>query len=515
VPADRSTVDVRGPDVSWDATRVAFAMRLSAADTLDLYEVTLDAAHTCTKLTDGNGQSKNGILLHNLDPAYAPDGALVFASTRGRPDVGPTRSLKYLLPQTDLWRLPSAQGGYGPPEQMTALLGSELSPAMMRSGQVTFTAEKASAGFYQLSGRRINWDLTDYHPLLAQRARSVGLGDPSLSPAMAGHPSVDYQQATEIREGLDRNFVLVLSDEGARGAGGTLATFNRSLGPFEADRSETTFLRALTIIDSQATGRAGPTRGAYRSPFPLPDGRYLVSYAPEVTDLGAASSLRYDLVVIDPKSGARTPLAGFSGGVSSRVEAVLVYRREPPAGFHNLTQLVFGGRAEASDPAHALVHYPDLPMLGTLLGANLRTGRFVDALRPARQVVVWQDLPPPPGMTAPPGGDMIYQNRNKLGAAPLASDGSVQLRLPALTPLVLELDDGDGHPLFTMAEEDQLGPGERISRGVPQAFFNSVCGGCHGSITGRELDIAIDPDALTQASVSLSRDPSSAASIGP
>jgi hypothetical protein len=34
-------------------------------------------------------------------------------------------------------------------------------------------------------------------------------------------------------------------------------------------------------------------------------------------------------------------------------------------------------------------------------------------------------------------------------------------------------------------------------------------------VSGRELDIAIDPDALTQASVSLSRDPSSAAAIGP
>ena len=66
-------------------------MRLGAADTLDIYEVTLDAAHTCTKVTDGNGMSKNGILVHNLDPMYAPDGTLVFASTRGRAAIGPTR----------------------------------------------------------------------------------------------------------------------------------------------------------------------------------------------------------------------------------------------------------------------------------------------------------------------------------------------------------------------------------------------------------------------------------------
>jgi mono/diheme cytochrome c family protein len=109
---------------------------------------------------------------------------------------------------------------------------------------------------------------------------------------------------------------------------------------------------------------------------------------------------------------------------------------------------------------------------------------------------------------------MVYQNRVELGRASLASDGSVQLRLPSLTPLIVELQ-ANNKPVFTMSEEDQLGPGEHISRGVPQAFFNSVCGGCHGSVGGQELDIALNPDALTGASVSLSRDPGKTQSLGP
>src|SRR5207302_9235340 len=63
--------DVRHPNVHPDATRLAFAMRLSANDSLDVYEVTLDSAHTCTKITDGNGRSVNGLKVHNLDPVYA------------------------------------------------------------------------------------------------------------------------------------------------------------------------------------------------------------------------------------------------------------------------------------------------------------------------------------------------------------------------------------------------------------------------------------------------------------
>ncbi len=514
VAGDRSNVDVRHPAVAYDSSKVAFAMRTSATDTLDIYEVTLDAAHTCTKVTDGNGMSKNGIRLHNLDPMYASDGSLVFASTRGRPATGPTYSLKYLLPQTDLWRVTPTGGVYGSPQQMTSLLGSELSPAMMANGEVTFTAEKASPEFYQLSGRRINWDLTDYHPLLAQRSQSQGYTPDTMTMSM--HPSVDYPQATEIREGVDRNFVLVLSDVGTKGGGGTLATFNRSIGPFEADRSDIQFLHALTILDPAATGRAGATQGAYRSPFPLPDGRVLASYDGTITDLSAQTP-RYDLVVVDPATGMRTGVAAFNGGGKSWVESVLVYKREPKALFHNTTQLVFGGSVDPTDPTHGQVHYPDLPMIGTLLIANLRTGRFVDMFRASgEQLVIYQDQGPTDvatGMAGQTGSQMVYQNRMELGRAPLASDGSVHVRLPSLTPIIVELQDGSGNKLFTMGEEDQLGPGEHISRGVPQTFFNSVCGGCHGSVSGKELDIALDPDALTGASVSLSRD--SAQPIGP
>ena len=510
-PGTKATRDVRGPDVRFDASRVAFAMRTSQTDSLDIYEVTLDAAHTCTKVTDGNGKVVSGIHVHNLDPMYASDGTLVFASTRGA--SGPTRSLKYLLPQTDLWRMTYTGGAYAPATQMTSFLGSELNPAMMQNGELTFTAEKATADFYQLSGRRINWDLTDYHPLLAQRKTSPALsGDPQ--------PSIDYQQATDIRELPDRNFAIILSDDGCKGGGGALATFNRSVGPFQANRNDITFLRSVTHFDTAATGRAGATAGAYRSPFGLPDGRILVSYAPAVTDLGAASAadLRYDVVAFSPVDGSRVGVAGLSGGALSYVDAVVVYKREPRPLFSNVTQLVFGGRVDPADPSHGFVHFPDLPLLGTLLGANLRSGRFVDQLDAATQVVLYQHQAPPADASAAAAGQTgtqkVYDQVVELGRANLASDKSVQLRVPALTPLILELQDGAGKSLFRMAEEDQLGPGEHISRGVPRAFYNSTCGGCHGSLSGLDLDIAINPDALTGASVSLSRDPSTAVSIG-
>ncbi len=497
-PGSATTRDVRGPEVSYDGSKVIFALRTGMSDSLTLYEVALNT-HVCAAVDT----HKPSASVHDLDPMYAPDGTIVFASTRSG-----TLSPKYLLPETDLWRvLPG-----GAPERMTALSGSEMSPAIMASGQLSMTTEKATPDFYQLSGRRINWDLTDYHPLLAQRATSPG-ADGSM------HPSVGFQQATEIRQAADQNFAIILSNENAQGAGGTLALFNRSIGPFEADRSDTQFLKSMVIVDGAATG-TGATRGAYRAPFPLPDGRILVSYAPEVTNLDTASAVRYDLVVVDPDPTGvkRTPVANFSTGSASVTEALLVYPREQRPLFSNVAQLIFGGHSDPSDPAHAWIHYPDLPMLATLLGANLRTGRAVDDLRSAKTVSVYAAQPATDATAAraaQTGSEKVYDQRQRLGSAPLASDGSVQIRVPALTPLFLELDDESGKPLFAMTEEDQVGPGEHVSRGVPQPFFNSVCGGCHGSVSGRELDIAIDSDALTGASVSLSRDQSTAQTVGP
>ena len=75
---------------------------------------------------------------------------------------------------------------------------------------------------------------------VVQRAESLGADGMK-------HPSVAFGQATEIKEGVDRNFVLIFSDVGAKGAGGALATFNRSIGPFAADRGDAQLLRVHDV----------------------------------------------------------------------------------------------------------------------------------------------------------------------------------------------------------------------------------------------------------------------------
>jgi WD40-like Beta Propeller Repeat len=499
--------DIQAPDVANDGNRVVFAGRGAPSDPLSVYLTTLDGSSACQRVT-----APAGAQVHNFDPAFSPDGKwIVFASTRGKPGTGGvTQSRKRPLPQSDLWRVAVNgtavnQSSY---EQITYLSNSEISPQFMREGRITMTTEKASDGFYQLSGRRINWDRTDYHPLLAQRASSAYA---DLSDLMQTKPSVGYASATDIREGSDGNFLLILSDIKADGApvapsgGGALAVFNRSIGPFEQGRNDPAYLPSMRILDAtRATGRAGAT-GAYRGPVSMPSGEILVSFTAN------PSGGTYDIVAFNPRTGAQRAMF-TNGGGRTRVDAVLAYKYPPRTLYENRRQLVFGGNA-GGDPGHAVLHMPDAPLVFTLLTANLRRGRPVFAFRNARFLAAYSEgLCPVGTCNRPPNG--IYENRTLLGSARLADDGSVRVQLPSGTGVVLELQDGNHNPIVKMTEEHQMGPGEQISMGIVQPLFNAVCAGCHGSISGHETDVGVTPDALTGASQSQSAT-ATPAPIGP
>jgi len=507
------SLDVQAPDVAPDGDHVAFAAR-TASTPLSVYVVSISSG-TCVQVTPVSG------MIHNFDPAWSPDGQwLVFASTRGK--SGPVQSRKRALTQSDLWRVRVDAAGTpsGSPEQMTFLSNSEVSPQFMREGRVTMTTEKASDAFYQLAGRRINWDLTDYHPLLAQRATSPYV---TLTDLATQGSSVGYASATDIREANDGNFILIVGDVNADGSpvtpggGGALAIFNRSIGPFEQNRNDPGYLPSMRLIDvGSANGRMG-SGGAYRSPFYMPDGQIMASFS-------TGSGLAWSLVAVNPRTNARTTLLAPAGG-RAITDAVIAYKHPVRTLYYNRRQLVFGGGIDTSvtgDASHAVVHFPDAPVAFTLLTGNLRRGRPVDAFRSASELVVESEGMCPAG-SCPRGGNGIFESRTMLGAVSLADDGSARIRVPSSTGVVLSLR-GPGGTLVKMGEEHQFGPGEVISLGIRERItnaageevrlFDAVCGGCHGSVSGQELDVLVTPDALTAASSSLSQT-ASPTNIGP
>lgn len=515
--------DARRPAVSWDGTKIAFAARGSAAEPYGIYvvedgacalEPTIAAAAVDD---DGSPVPTNGELVHDFDPAFAPDGRLVFASTRGN-TTNASAFIGYSGPQ----RTPADPGKLNSNlyvlegtrvRQLTFLLNQELGPSFMRDGRVIMTTEKRQPGFYQLAGRRINLDGGDYHPLFGQRG------------------TIGFDQFTDVVELSDKNLAAILSERGAAHGAGALALVNRSLGIDQLSETEadyvqdpgamtypnfTFYQRAVHILDPAATGRLAGTQGAYRNPSPLPDGNLLVSYAANVVALEDFSG-NFDIVLVDTATGQRTPLIG---GPQDELWPAAVYPRFSPGIFKSRLDEA-NGAAQIVDSAAQRgvsdVLILDSGLFSSLVFQNTRTGRRLPG---AGQVIrgVWESLPPvgaksfgdvdPAFLTSDDYGQ-LYVRRRLLGVPEMYEDGSAAMRIRGGTPILLELVTqlaGDDGPVpHFQREEMQFYPGEVVRQGFRRDLFDGLCGGCHGSVSGMENEVAVNPDILTQASDVMAR----------
>jgi hypothetical protein len=517
------TADVRRPAVAWDGQRIAFAARRSESEGYRIYVMNADGSGCGVEpgidapAVDDQGTliPTNGELVHNFDPAFAADGSLVFASTRG--NLGTQFAYSYRGPQrtpadpsklnANLYVLES-----GHVRQLTFLLNQEFLPSFKVNGQLLFTTEKRAPGFYQLAGRRLNIDGGDYHPLFGQR-RTMG-----------------YDQLTDLVQLADLDFAAILSDRGAVRSAGALAVVNRSLGPdtesadpeaypvdpAQADFPNPAFFRhSVKLVDPLATGRVGSSvHGAYRNPSPLPNGDVLVSYAPSVTDSTSVAG-SFDIVSVDSSTGERRSLGGLDAADTDEIWPVALYGRSPRSVFRSTPadptgSAVVYAPGDAEHPTdRAELTFLDFPLITSLMFQNTRGGRSIASMQ---SFELWESLPPNGEQSLDDASPFIvddeygklYARRRRIGSVPLLGDGSVRVDVPAGVPVLFAVESefsGEGAAsLHHQREEMQYYPGEWVTLSFRHEFFNGFCGGCHGSVSGLETDVAVKPDILSRAS---------------
>jgi hypothetical protein len=496
--------DVRTPAVSWDGTRIAFAARSSASEPLRLYE--MSAGGTGCAAIPGvapAAATENGILTHDFDPAYAPDGRLVFASTRGNLDsgrysyAGPTRTPAAMQPNANLYVLES-----GAVRQLTFLLNQELAPSFMADGRLIMSAEKREPEFHQVALRRQNLDGGDYHPLFAQRE------------------SLGFRAAYEVVELMNRNFAFVATALDATDGAGAVGLVNRSIGPDQSDRDPGDRFY-FSSFDLLVAGALGGLSGVYRSPAALPSGRILVSCDTAAMSV-TGGPFAFQLCEIDASSGAVRAIGGEAG--RANVEAAAIFPRVDREVFVSRAAEPNGASFIDGSSTDSIVAIEDVGLLSTLLFSNTRTGR---AIRDdVGGLTVFEALPPAAGTTSfadvaanvqMDGFGQVFVDYRELGTSGLNADSSLRIRVPGGTPVLLRVNDDsqnplmfDGHPLFTgemrQREQMQFYPGERLGQSFPRRLFNGMCATCHGSITSRELDVAVDIDIISQASHTMARE---------
>jgi hypothetical protein len=530
---DPALADIKRPSVSWDGTQVAFAARNSATAPLQVYVMNADGTSCALHAAiNAGGPSANGVLIHNFDPAFSPpddngNASIVFASTRGNipttpydysgPQMTPADPSK---PNANLYVYepdptnPAVPAVYRV-RQQTFLLNMERYPSFMIDGRVISTTEKRAPNFYELALRRQNLDGSDYHPLFSQRG------------------SIGYVEAREVVELADKDFAVIMSDQGTPHAGGTLAIFNRSIGidftsldptdyPIDptvinpaapASPEPSFFLHSLSFPDVSVSGHKGvSTTGAYTHPSPLPDGDLLVSFG-AATDVGTFGG-DYDIYVFNRTLGTKTLLIGGTG--TDETDAVAVYARVNRGIFQatgdepNAFTTIHQGAPEAD------VTILDTSVLGSLLFQNTPTGRLLESMD---QFDLYEDMPPAAGVTsfatapaqfvANDAYGQVYVRRRLMGHVPIAGDASSHFVTFGGLPLVMHLPDTSVSTKMKLPryqrEELEFAPGEYMHSAFQAQFFNNLCAFCHGAISGHPVDNQVAPDILTQASDTQSR----------
>jgi hypothetical protein len=104
----------------------------------------------------------------------------------------------------------------------------------------------------------------------------------------------------------------------------------------------------------------------------------------------------------------------------------------------------------------------------------------------------------------------VYIARRLLGHVPIDSDGSAHFQLPGGLPFSIGLPDTQmslqGKWPRLQREQFVFEPGEYSHQSFPRGFFNGLCANCHGAISGHQIDVAVQPDILSQASQVQARD---------
>jgi hypothetical protein len=325
-----------------------------------------------------------------------------------------------------------------------------------------------------------------------------------------------------VIELANRNFALVAAELDAVDGGGSIMIVNRSVGPDQNDRDpeDRAYIHSVTAA---LRGALAPESGVFRSPAALPSGRILASCALSASD-PAAGPHHFDLCELDPTAVDRAPRLLYRDANAVVVEAAPIWVRAPRAVFQSRPDEPNGSTRVEAGQSDAIVHITDFPLLSTLLFANTRTGRPIPET--VKGIAIYESRPPPnsarsfaelsSGRTSDSLGE-LFEDLRPLGQAPLAEDGSVRVRLPGGVPIELAvlgagaqaLEFDNGAPFqgpIRQREELQFYPGERAKQSMPRRLFNGVCAGCHGSITGRELDIVVNVDVLGSASITLAHD---------
>jgi hypothetical protein len=538
-----ATGDVSDPEVSYDGNKILFAMRPAGEQRWGIFEY-----DTKTKLAprriacDARDLSNPPIPItgDDVDPAYLPDGRIVFTSNR---QVTTWRQMqeqgftpyKYTdeyerQPATVLHTM-NADGTDC--KQISFNQSHDRNPTVLTSGQIMYSRWDHVGGRNQFSIFTINPDGTQ--AFIKYGAHD--LDDIYLNPREMpdGRLVSTYMPLSRTREGGSLEIIDAENYSANNMPGGTTSPANQ-LGVTEGQFQATRLLFGNPVADHEAMrGRGLSPLGRYSTPYPLWDGsnRMLVVYTPSQPIDGTAIAINNTGtgIISTPTKVEGTPQYGiYMFDLDKRQNLPII---QPETGYFYSDPVALQARPTNKIPKVI----KDVPVDTSALGAGMglldvntvydtdRLGRMGDAVlvsgvesiprsgsgnraniaahktpgtttyenRVARFFRITKAVPTPGGMSRLALGETEFEMQQIVGYGVIEPDGSIRTKVPANTAINITALDKEGRAFTAHTNWLQAREGEK-----------RFCKGCHSARLG-----ATPGDTTTNAQGALLNIPAS------
>lgn len=517
--------DVSDPEVSYDGTKLLFAMRCGATSapacrdpynegtndlSWNIWEYDL-RTQTMRRIIRQNAVSSLG---NDVDPAYLPGSKIVFTSTRQASSrqattssepgaVGYIYTDEYEREPVTVLHVMNSDGT--DIKQISFNQSHDRNPTVLATGEIMYARWDHVGGRNQFSIFKINPDGSDYFILYG--AHSPGNSYLHPRPMPDGRVISSLMPLSGTREGGSLEIIDVANysenDEPADSVG-VPNQIGRREGQFQTTKLMNT---GASESDHTAMRGMGVSRlGRYTTPYPLFDGsnRVLVAYTPSqpVTENNSFVGTRtvegapqYGIWMLNMDRGTLNVVVNPEAGYLFSDPVAIQSRPEPApktgSGF------VDPGLAGAGLGLLNVKSVYDTDGRGRMGSAVLATGETIPQAsgrpdlntmknpanttqypaRVARFFRITKAVPTPDGLEREAIGEEEFEMQQIVGYGVIEPDGSMTARVPANTPVSITALDREGRGFTHHTNWIQVRPGE-----------TRTCNGCHSPRRGAALN---------------------------
>ena len=499
---NRNDVLVRDPEVSYDATRVVFAMRVGPdTATWQVWEIGIDGSGLRLVSRDGT--------YNDMDPSYLPDGRIIFTTDRLRWSDGyenvPTAQLAVM-----------SADGTGV-EVLKVNTAGHLNPVLGSNGMIYMTQWDFHDRRKEMNEEHDDLDVNRFllwqvfadgsgldHPLFGAHTIedfTPGYVEVRERPNAPGtfvgtFGSADTQELSSFSPDrlifVPGNFhtfegaQLVRMEPQPNQNDDAIIALTPSVGDEECEEGDEECEEECEEGDEECEEGRGETQGFWRSPLPLADGRVVASYTPDLLE-NRDGPQPFQLWVMNDDGSGQELL--YADPELWSLQAVEVVARTPPA--------LAEGEMKPLYP-YAIVNAFDVTLRENDQQPNPSPGQITEirVLREDVRTPNTHDQQVDGGTGTGAFDPWDDPDTEVIGTAPVAADESFAVIVPVDTPLTWELLDAAGNVIVRERFGTELRAGE-----IRQ------CAGCHTPHDGTEgstTNFALDsPTNLSGQNVDL------------